>query len=135
MSNDNSVSEIETSYREPKQHFPTYKASKFIWLLLYVVEILIVLRIMLDMMGANPDNPIVTLIYGFTSVILAPFAGLIGSTTIGGKVLEVSSLFAMGIYALFAVAMERLVWLIFYRSHNSVADVTETTSSASHINP
>lgn len=40
-------------------------------------------------------------------MLLSPFAGLIGSTTIGEKVLEMSSLFAMGVYALAAVAIER----------------------------
>jgi len=134
MNNDNSVSEVRTSQSEPKrgQRIFTYKASTLIWLALYVVEILIALRVMLDLMAANPESPIVNFIRGITSVLLIPFAGLIGSTTIGGKVLEMSSLFAMGVYALAAVAIERLVWLIFYRPRRQAATVTETTTSEHH---
>jgi len=137
MSNDNTVSEVRISQSEPKrgQRIFTYKASTLIWLVLYVVEILIALRIMLVFMPANSDSPIVIFIYGLTSVILIPFAGLIDSTTIGGKVLEMSSIFAMGVYALAAVAVERLVWLIFYRPRRQAATVTETTTSEHHIAP
>jgi uncharacterized protein YggT (Ycf19 family) len=137
MSNDNRVSEVRTSKREPKrgQRIFTYKASSLIWLALYVVEILIALRIMLDFMPANPESPIVIFVHGLTSVLLVPFAGLTASITIGGRVLEMSFIFAMGVYALAAVAIERLVWLIFYRPRRQAATVTETTTSEHHITP
>lgn len=137
MSNENSISEVRTSQREPEreQRIFTFKASQWIWLVLYVVEILIALRIMLQLIGANSDSPIVALIYGLTTVFLIPFAGLIGSIAIGGKVLEISSIFAMGIYALTAVAVERLVWLIFYRPRGPMVGVTETTTSEHHTTP
>lgn len=102
---------------------------------MYVVEVLIALRIGLKLMGANPDSPIVVLIYGFTSLFLIPFAGMVGSPTSGGMVLEVSSIYAMGIYALIAVAFERLVWLIFYRPRGTVVGVSETTTSEQHTTP
>ena len=137
MSNDNSVSEVRTSQSEPEQgqRIFTYKASKLIWLALYVVEILIALRIMLKFMPANPDSPIVIFIGGLTSLLLVPFAGLIDSTTIGGKVLEMSSIFAMGVYALAAVAIERLAWLIFFRPRRQTATAIETTPIEHHITP
>jgi len=49
--------------------------------------------------------------------------------------LELSSMFAMLVYALIAWAGERVVWLIFYRPRGAVVDVTETTSSEHHISP
>ena len=138
MSNDdNRVSQVRTSQSELErgQRIFTFKASQWIWLLLYVVEVLIALRIGLKLMGANPDSPIVVLIYGFTSLFLIPFAGMVGSPTSGGMVLEVSSIYAMGIYALIAVAFERLVWLIFYRPRRPVVGVSETTTSEQHTTP
>jgi hypothetical protein len=138
MSNDdNRVSQVRTSQSELErgQRIFTFKASQWIWLLLYVVEVLIALRIGLKLMGANPDSPIVVLIYGFTSLFLIPFAGMVGSPTSGGMVLEVSSIYAMGIYALIAVAFERLVWLIFYQPRGTVVGVTETTTSEQHTTP
>jgi hypothetical protein len=137
MSNENRVSEVRTTQSEPgrAQRIFTFKASQWIWLLFGILEALIVLRIGLKLIGANPDSPIVVLIYGFTGLFLVPFVGLIGSPTSGNMVLETSSMFALGVYALIAIAFERLVWLIFYRPRGSVVEVTETTSSEHHVAP
>ena len=137
MSNDDRGSEVRASQSKPEreQRIFTFKASQWIWLLLYIVEVLIALRIGLKLMGANPDSPIVVLIYGFTALFLIPFVGMVGSPTSGGMVLEVSSIYAMGIYALIAVAFERLVWLIFYRPRRPVVGVSETTTSEQHTTP
>jgi YGGT family len=137
MSNDTRISEVRTSQREPEreQRIFTFKASQLIWLLFGVLEVLIALRIGLMLIGANPASPVVALIYGITAVFLLPFVGLIGSPSVGGMVLEISSMFAMLIYALIAWAMERTVWLIFYRPRGPMVGVTETTTSERHINP
>lgn len=137
MSNENRVSEVRTSQSEPEreQRIFTYKASQLIWLGFGVLEVLLALRIGLMLVGANPGSPVVALIYGITSLFLFPFTGLIGSPTIGGFVLELSSLFAMLIYALIAWVIERTVWLIFYRPRGPVASVVETTTSEHHSTP
>ena len=137
MTNENRVSEVRTSQKEPEreQRIFTFKATQLIWLLFGILEALIALRIGLKLIGANPDSPIVALIYGFTSLFLILFEGLIGSPTAGSMLLELSSLFAMLIYALIAWAMERIVWLIFYRPRGPVVGVTETTTSDSHTTP
>jgi YggT family protein len=137
MSNDSKVSEVRTSQNEPgrEQRIFIFKASQWIWLLFGILEALIALRIGLKIVGANPDSPIVALIYGFTSLFLFPFVGLIGSPSAGNMVLELSSMFAMLIYALIAWAIERIVWLIFYRPQGPVASITETKTSEQHTTP
>lgn len=100
---------------EREQRIFTFKATQLIWLLLGILEALITLRIGLKLIGANPTSPIVVMIYGFTDLFLFPFRGLINSPAVGNMVLEIYSMFAMLIYALVAWAMERTVWLIFYR--------------------
>ena len=95
---------------------------------------MIALRIGLMLIGANPNSPIVALIYGFTYLFLFPFEGMTVTPSAGGMVLELSSLFAMAIYALIAWAVERTVWVIFYRPRGPVVAVTETTSSENHTN-
>jgi hypothetical protein len=136
MSNENRVSETRTSQSEPEreQRILTFKATQLVWLLFGVLEALIALRILLMLIGANPGSPIVALIYGFTSLFLFPFAGLIGSPSAGNMVLELSSLFAMLIYGLIAWAIERTVWLIFYRPRGPVVAVTETATRENHSN-
>lgn len=138
MSNDNRVSQVTSSQQEPEreQRIFTFKATQLVWLLFGVLEALIALRIGLKLIGANPESPIVALIYGFTYLFLFPFTGLVGSPTAGAMVLELSSMFAMLIYGLIAWAVERTVWLVFYRpSGGPVVGVTETTTSEHHSTP
>jgi hypothetical protein len=134
MSNENRVSEVRTSQREPEreQRIFSFKATQLVWLLFGVLEALNALRIGLKLIGANPESPIVALIYGLTFMFLFPFEGLVASPTVGGMVLEISSMFAMLIYALIAWVVERTVWLILYRPRGSVVAVTETSTSESH---
>jgi hypothetical protein len=135
MSNDNRVSEVRTSQSEPEREkrIFSFKATQLIWLLFGILEALIALRIGLMLIGANPNSPIVAMIYGFTYLFLFPFTGLIASPTVGNMVLELSSMFAMLIYGLIAWVVERIVWLVFYRPRGSVVAVTETSTSESHI--
>jgi len=134
MSNENRVSEVRTSHSEPEreQRIFTFKATQLIWLLFGILEAMIALRIGLKLIGANPESPIVALIYGFTYLFLFPFEGMIATPTAGTMVLELSSLFAMVIYALIAWAVERTVWVIFYRPRGPVVAVTETSTSEHH---
>ena len=136
MSSENSVSEVRTTHREPEleNRIFSFKATQWIWLLFGILEAMIVLRIVLKLVGANPDSLIVTLIYGFTHLFLFPFQGLVASPTSGNIVLELSSMFAILIYGLIAWVVERTVWLIFYRPRGSVVAVTETSTSESHTN-
>jgi hypothetical protein len=133
MSN-NRLSEVRTSQNEPEreQRIFSFKATQLIWLGLGILEALIALRIGLKLIGANPNSPIVALIYGFTYLFLFPFEGMTVTPSTGNMVLELSSFFAMGIYALIAWAVERIVWLIFYRPRGPVVAVTETVTSENH---
>ena len=134
MSNENRVSEVRTSQSEPEreQRIFSFKATQLVWLLFGMLEALIALRIGLKLIGANPESPIVALIYGLTFLFLFPFEGLVASPTAGSMVLELSSMFAMLIYGLIAFAVERTIWLIFYRPRGAVVAVTETSTSESH---
>lgn len=137
MTNENRVSKVRTTEREPERErrIFTFKATQVVWLLFGILEAMIALRIGLKLIGANPDSPIVGLIYGFTNLFLLPFTALIGSPENGNMVLELSSMFAMLIYALIAWVIERTVWLIFYRPRGPVVAVSETTSSEQHSTP
>ena len=134
MQNENRAAEVRTSQNEPEreQRIFSFKVTQLIWLLLGILEALIALRIGLKLIGANPDSPIVALIYGFTYIFLFRFEGMTATPAAGGMVLELSSFFAMGIYALIAWAVERIVWLIFYRPRGAVVAVTETTINENH---
>ena len=128
------VSEVRTTQKEPERErrIFTFKATQLVWLLFGILEGLIALRIGLKLIGANPASPIAVYLYGFTGLFLLPFEGLTGTPSSGGMVLEVSSVIAMLVYALIAWALERIIWVIFYRPRGPVVGVTQTTSTDDH---
>ncbi len=130
----NRMTEIKSVQQEPEreQRIFTFKITQLIWLGLGILEALIALRIGLKLIAANPGSPIVALIYGFTDIFLFPFQGMTATPAAGGMVLEISSFFAMLIYALIAWAVERIVWVLFYRPRGPVVGVTQTTTSEHH---
>jgi hypothetical protein len=130
----NRISEVQTTQKEPERErrIFTFKATQIIWLLFGILEVMIALRIGLKLIGANPASPIAVFIYGFTGLFLLPFQGLIGTPTSGDLVLEISSIIALVVYALIGWALERLIWVIFYRPRGSVVGVTQTTTTDQH---
>jgi len=133
---DNRVSEVRTTQREPERErrIFTFKATQLVWLLFGILEALLALRIGLKLIGANPASPVAAFLYGFTDLFLWPFAGLVGSPEAGGLVLELTTVVAMVVYALIAWALERLIWVIFYRPRGPVVGVTQT-STTDHRTP
>ena len=136
MSNER-MTEVKSVQQVPEreQRIFSFKITQLIWLFLGILEALIALRIGLKLIGANPDSAIVSLIYGFTHLFLFPFEGMTATPAAGGMVLELSSFFAMLIYALIAWAVERVVWLLLYRPRGPVVGTTQTTTSERHSNP
>lgn len=107
----------------------SFKATQWIWIAFGIVQILIGLRVVLKLIGANPASPFAAFIYGISDVLIFPFVGLVGTPMAGTSVLEISSLIAMLVYTLLAWGIERVVWLIFYRPRGAAVGVTKTTTS------
>ena len=127
----NTVSEVQTTQKEPERERQifTFKATQVVWLLLSIFEALLALRFVLKLIGANPASPFAAALYGFTGLFLFPFTSLLGAPALGGMVLEVSTLIAMLVYGLLAWAVERIIFVIFYRPRGPV---TETTTTNQH---
>ena len=135
MSNDRTT-QVSSSQRDPEREqriFPL--GTRLIWLLFGILEALIALRIGLKLIGANPNSPIVALIYGFTYLFLFPFAGLIGSPTYGNMVLELSSMFAMLIYGLIVLGYRKNSLVDLLPPEWSRCGHTQTTTSEHHTTP
>jgi len=130
----NRVSEVRTTQKEPEreQRIFTFKATQLVWLVFGILEVMILLRIALKVLGANAASPIATFIYGFTDLFLLPFKGLTATPAAGGMVLEISSLIAVVIYALIAYALAKIIWVIFYRPRGPVEAVTQTSTTDQH---
>ena len=89
------------------------KITQIAWLVTSVLEVLIGIRVVLKLLGANPQAGFAQFIYGITAVFLAPFAALFPAPSASGSVLELSSLVAMLVYALLAWGIIRIMWVSF----------------------
>jgi hypothetical protein len=91
------------------------RVTQFIWLIAAILELLILMRIFLKMLAANPNSPFALMVYSITDLFLFPFFGLTATPTIEGAVLEFSSLIAMFVYFVAFWVLTRLIWLVFER--------------------
>lgn len=98
------------------------QAARFRWisglvaLIFGTLETLILARIVLKLLNANPDNGIIRFIYGFTRPFVAPFLTILPEPTFGnGSVLELSSIVAFFAYMLVGVGIERFLRLLILR--------------------
>jgi hypothetical protein len=68
-----------------------------------VLEVVLALRLLFRLLGANTENSFITLLYGLSHVLVSPFNGIFNDQALGNRsVLEVSTLIAMALYALIA---------------------------------
>jgi uncharacterized protein YggT (Ycf19 family) len=115
--------EVSTTQHEQgrEQRVTTFKLTQLIWLLLGLLEALLALRVLFKLIGVNAANPFANFIYNLSELFVAPFVSLIGAPAAGGMVLEISSIIAMIVYLLVGWALERIVYVIFYRPRGPVS--------------
>lgn len=120
--------DVSTTQHEAGQEgrAATFKATQLIWLLLGFLEVVLGLRFVFRLIGVNAGNTFASFLYGLSGFFVAPFASLTGAPSSNGMVFELSTLIAMGVYALIGWALERLVYVIFYRPRGPVS-VRQTT--------
>lgn len=84
--------------------------TRIMWTIAGILEILLGLRFMLKLIAANPGSGFAGFIYGITGVFTAPFNTLLGTpASSGGSILEVTTLIAMAVYALFFWVVARVI--------------------------
>lgn len=90
-----------------------------------IVLTLLGLRFVLKLFGANPANGFVDWIYETSRQLMEPFLGIFPAPRLeNGFVLELSTLFAIIIYAIIAMLLVALVqWLIAAGTEQNVKTV------------
>ena len=123
-----SFKEVTTSQHEQGQEgrVTTFKFTQVIWLFLGILEAALALRFLFKLIGVNEANTFASFLYGLTELFVAPFATLIGAPSTAGMTFEFSTLIAMIIYALIGWALERLVYVLFYRPRGRVSTQQRT---------
>lgn len=103
---------------ESQSRLKTYKSTQIIWFIFGLIEAMLGLRFIFKLIAVNPNNPFASLLYSVTDLLLTPFASLAGAPSADGMVLELSTLLAMLVYAMFGWALERVIYVLFYKPKN-----------------
>ena len=90
--------------------------SALIAFLFGILEMLLLARIVLKLLGANADNGVVGFIYGFTSPFVGPFLTILPELSFGtNSVLELSTIVAFIAYMVAGGLLDTLLRLVILR--------------------
>lgn len=89
-----------------------FRSYQVIWYILVLVEILLIFRITLKALGANPFAGFTNLIYVITNPLALPFQGILGTNVVEGSVFEWSTIIAAFVYFLLAWGIVSLFQLL-----------------------
>jgi hypothetical protein len=91
-----------------------YWTTTITYFILGVLEIILLLRLLFRLLGANQYNGFITFLYGLSHVFVGPFNGIFNDQGIGTQhVFETSTLIAMLVYALIAWGIVSLGRIVF----------------------
>lgn len=89
----------------------TVVAQRIIYYVGGVIVALILVRLLLQLLGANQSSDFVGFIYGLSGIFVAPFYGIFGEPTFGQSHFETSALVAIVVYGLLTVGIAKLITL------------------------
>lgn len=106
-------SQVHTEVRAPWEAV----ATRVVWFVFAVIEILIAIRFALVLFGANAAAGFVSMIYGVSGIFMAPFVAIFGVQRLAGATFEWSALVAIVVYALAAWGITAAIRALNPRDH------------------
>ena len=104
--------------------FTVGKVIDYIGWVLLVLEVVLAVRFVFKLIGADPANPFTGFLYNLTNIFLFMFKGIVSNPTFGSngaEVLEVTTLIAMAIYGLIFLLLKLLLRTAISRPNEPVA--------------
>ncbi len=110
----------------PQQVFDKKKTiirvNQVIWYILGFVEVLLIFRLVLKMLGADSQVGFTNLIYTITYPLAGPFSGVVGASISGSSMIEWSTIIAGIVYLCIAWGFIYLMDLIYPITPSDVAN-------------
>lgn len=104
-----------------------YWITTVTYFILGVLEVIMGLRLLFRLLGANQDNGFIAFLYSLSHVFVGAFNGIFNDQTIGSRgVFEVSTVIAMLVYALIAWGIVSLGRVAFAPMASGQQHVTTT---------
>jgi len=102
-----------TTVNQSSRSNPGFKLEQIVYLITGITELLLLIRLVLTMLGANKENEFASFIYSITYPIVAPFFGLFNNTfSYGVARIEVETLVAMLVVSLVGWVIGSLLAII-----------------------
>ena len=95
------------SYTSPTTK-PLYRGTQVVWYLLGILEVILVFRFALKLLGANASAGFTDFVYDISRLFVAPFLNVFRITRVEGSVFEWTTLLAMFVYWLIAWGIIKL---------------------------
>ena len=89
------------------------RARQVIYFIFGIVNVLLVLRFVLLLLGASQASSFVSLVYGLSRPFALPFQRIFAEPAFNGSVIEWASLVGIVVYSLIAYGLVRVVELIY----------------------
>jgi hypothetical protein len=89
------------------------RARQVIYFIFGLINVLLVMRFALLLLGANEVSPFVRLIYNLSRAFVLPFRGIFAEPDLGASVIEWAVLVGIVVYSLVAYGLARVVELIY----------------------
>jgi len=83
-----------------EQPSSTLVVRRLVWFVVGLIDVIIALRFVLLLLGANRSAGFTDFIYSISAPLVSPFVGIFGEPVYGKSVFEISSVLAIIIYAL-----------------------------------
>ena len=111
---DSFLSQGERQKKAMTVRFAIGKFNDYLLWFLTVLETVLAIRFLLQLIGADPNNPFAGFLYALTSIPLLPFQGIVKSPSIHppNQAFEFSTLIAIAIYYLIFYALRRFIRLL-----------------------
>ncbi len=87
---------------------PLYRGTQIVWYILGLVEVLLLFRFVLKLLGANVSAGFTSFIYGVTHLFASPFISVFRASYIEGNIFEWTTLLAMLVYWVIAMGIIKL---------------------------
>jgi len=95
------------AYNSPSTK-PLYRGTQIVWYIVWILEALLAFRFVLKLLGANPTAGFTSFIYSITQPFAGPFLNVFKISRVEGSIFEWTTLLAMLVYWLLALAIAKL---------------------------
>lgn len=106
----------QVSSPEAEESVTIWSFNRLVYYFFSVIEMLLVFRFVLKILGANPLSPFVSFIYALSSVFEAPFRGIFRTAVTEGietrAIFEPSTIVAILVYIVVAAGLVELIKIV-----------------------